>query len=275
MAEELHTIVNRLDEVFDEGNSLTYDLTFEMGEKTFTYSVLDTEKNKFIAIGSFRNHLHEVVKNFPWLQKPFHLVRGIISNTRFTLVPEALFEVSEKDQYYNFIQEKEANENIFYDKLDHLGLYSVYCIPGHSHREIFGVFPGFRSCHISSVLIGNIWMHVKNMTGRKVFLNLRDGQFDLLVFDGKQLLYCNGFNFRTPEDIAYYVIFVFEQLNLNPEEIRLCLLGNVEKLSPVYDLLFRYIREIEFIGRNEGYNYSYLFDEIPDHLYFSILTQAS
>jgi hypothetical protein len=117
-------------------------------------------------------------------------------------------------------------------------------------------------------------MNVKNMTGRKVFLNLRDGQFDLLVFNGNQLVYCNGFHFRTPEDVAYYVIFVYEQLNLNPEETGLCLLGNVEKLSPVYDLLFRYIRLIEFMGRNEGFKYSYLFDEIPGHSYFSLLTPA-
>jgi hypothetical protein len=274
MGEELHTILNKQDEAFDERQFLKYDLTFEIGDKTFSYSVLDSEKNKFLAIGSFRNHLNDVIPKVPWLRNPFHLIRGIISNTRFTLIPEALFSASEKDNYYNFILEKESGDNVSFDKLDHLGLYSVYCIPVHTRREISAVFSKVSTCHISSILIENIWMNVKNMTGRKVFLNLRDGQFDLLVFNGNQLVYCNGFHFRTPEDVAYYVIFVYEQLNLNPEETGLCLLGNVEKLSPVYDLLFRYIRLIEFMGRNEGFKYSYLFDEIPGHSYFSLLTPA-
>jgi hypothetical protein len=94
----------------------------------------------------------------------------------------------------------------------------------------------------------------------------------VLAFDGGQLIYCNAFHFMTPEDIAYYLIFVFEQLNLNPEEVGLTLLGNIDRYSPVYDLLFRYIRNIEFAGRNESFGYSYLFNEIPDHFYYSLLS---
>jgi hypothetical protein len=75
----------------------------------------------------------------------------------------------------------------------------------------------------------------------------------------------------TPEDIAYYLIFVFEQLNLNPEEITLVLMGSVDRYSPVYDLLFRYIRNIDFAARNDSISYSYIFNEVPDHFYFSLL----
>jgi hypothetical protein len=71
------------------------------------------------------------------------------------------------------------------------------------------------------------------------------------------------------------VIFVFEQLNLNPEEITLALLGNVEKFSPVFDLLFRYIRNIEFVSRNDGFDYSYLFNDVPGHFYYSLLNPTS
>ena len=274
MAEALHTILNKVDESFDEKDSRKYDLTFEMGDKTFGYSILDIEKNKFIALGYFRNHLADVVTSFSWLGGQFHSVKGIIGNSRFTLIPETLFLESEKESYFNFLHEREASEAVFSDRLEHLGIYTVYSIPGHCRKEMDKVFPKVTLCHISSVLIGNIWMNVKNIAGRKVFLNLREGQFDLLVFEGKQLKYCNAFHFLTPEDITYYVIFVFEQLNLNPEEISLALLGNVEKFSPVFDLLFRYIRNIEFVSRNEGFNYSYLFNDVPAHFYYTLLNPS-
>ncbi len=67
MAEALHPILNKIDESFDAKDSQNYDLTFEMGDKTFGYSLLDVEKNKFIALGYFRNHLTDVVNSFPWL----------------------------------------------------------------------------------------------------------------------------------------------------------------------------------------------------------------
>jgi len=275
MTEALHPILNKTDESFDAKDLQKYDLTFEMGDKTFGYSLLDVEKNKFIALGYFRNHLADVVNSLSWLGGQFHAVKGIIGNSRFTLIPEALFLENEKESYFNFLHEREAGEAVFSDRLRHLEIYTVYSIPGHCSKEIDKVFPKVTLCHISSVLISNIWMNVKNMTGRKVFLNLREGQFDLLVFEGNQLKYCNAFHFQTPEDIAYYVIFVFEQLNLNPEEINLSLLGNMDRFSPVYDLLFRYIRNIDFIGRNEGFNYSYLFNDVPGHFYYTLLNPAS
>jgi hypothetical protein len=275
MTEALHSILNKTDESFDAKDLRKYDLTFEIGEKTFGYSVLDIEKNKFIVLGYFRNHLADVANSFSWLGGQFHAVKGIIGNSRFTLIPEALFLESEKESYFNFLHEKESGEAVFSDRLGHLEIYTVYSIPAHIRKEINKVFPKVTLCHISSVLIGNIWMNVKNIAGRKVFLNLREGQFDLLVFEGKQLKYCNAFHFLTPEDIAYYVIFVFEQLNLNPEEIYLTLLGNVDKFSPVYDLLFRYIRNIEFVSRNDGFNYSYLFNDVPGHFYYALLNPSS
>lgn len=271
MSEVLHPILNKVDESFDPKELQRYDLTFELGDKTFGYSIRDVEKNKFVALAFFRNPLADIAGSFPWLSNRFHAVNGIIGNSRFTLIPEVLFIEHEKESYFNFLHDREASETVLTDRLEHLGIYTVYSIPGACRKELDRVFPKVTLCHISSVLIWNLWMSVKNMTGRKVFLNLREGQFDLLVFEGNQLKYCNIFHFLTAEDIAYYVIFVFEQLDLNPEEIRLALLGNVDKFSPVYDLLFRYIRNIDFLNRNEDFNYCYFFNDVPGHFYYTLL----
>jgi hypothetical protein len=275
MAEVLHPILNKTDESFDGNDLRKYDLIFETGDKTFGYSIRDVEKNKFIALGYFRNPLADMANSLSWLGGQFHSVKGIIGNTRFTLIPEALFQEGEKESYFNFIHEREPGDAVFSDRLEHLGIYTVYAVPGPVRKELDRIFPKYTLCHVSSVLIGNIWMNVKNKTGLKVFLNLREGQFDLLVFDGNQLKYCNAFHFLTTEDIAYYVIFVFEQLNMNPEETGLVLLGNVDKFSPVFDLLFRYIRNIEFVSRNDGISYSYLFNDVPGNFYYTLLNSSS
>jgi hypothetical protein len=271
MTEILHPILNKADESFDAKDLQKYDLTFEMGEKTFGYSLLDVEKNKFIALSFYRNHLADLISSLSWLGGQFHSVYGIIGNSRFTLIPEALYIENEKESYFNFLHEQETGESVLSDRISHLGIYTVYSIPATCREYINKLFPKVTLCHISSVLISNIWMSAKNMTGCKVFLNLREEQFDLLAFEGNQLKYSNAFRFHTAEDIAYYVIFVFEQLNLNPEEVHLALLGNIDKFSPVFELLFRYIRDIEFVRRTDGFNYSYLFNEIPGHYYYTLL----
>ncbi len=275
MTENLHPILTKIDESFDAKDLQKYDLTFEIGEKTFGYSLRDVEKNKFIALGFYRNHLADLISSLSWLSGQFHSVNGIIGNGRFTLIPEALYIESEKESYFNFLHEQETGEIILSNRLGHIEICTVYSIPGTCKKDIDKVFPRVTLCHISSILIGNIWMSVKNMTGHKVFLNMREEQFDLLAFEGNQLKYCNAFHFLTAEDVAYYVIFVFEQLNLNPEEVHMVLLGNVDKFSPVFELLLRYIRDIEFAKRNEGFNYSYLFNDIPGHYYYTLLNPSS
>jgi hypothetical protein len=274
MSETLRPILNKVDESFDTKELQKYDLTFELGDKTFGYSIRDVEKNKFVALGFFRNSLADIGSSLSWLHGKFHAVNGITGNSRFTLIPETLFIENEKETYFNFLHERESGETVLYDWLEHLGIYTVYSISDTCRKELDKVFPKVTLCHISSVLIWNIWMSVKNMAGRRVFLNLREGQFDLLVFEGNQLKYCNIFHFLTAEDIAYYIIFVFEQLDLNPEEIPLVLLGNIDRFSPVYDLLFRYIRNIDFLSRNDELNYSYLFNDVPRHSYFTLLNPS-
>jgi hypothetical protein len=99
--------------------------------------------------------------------------------------------------------------------------------------------------------------------------------FDLVIFDGRQLTYFNSFSFQNPDDVVYYLIFVLEQLKFNPESMPLVLLGNVEKGGALFELLYRYIRHIEFGRRNETYKYSYLFGQVPPQLNYPLMNFLS
>jgi hypothetical protein len=41
--------------------------------------------------------------------------------------------------------------------------------------------------------------------------------FEIIVIQNQQLLLFNSFEYLTPEDFIYYVLFTAEQLNINPE----------------------------------------------------------
>ena len=93
----------------------------------------------------------------------------------------------------------------------------------------------------------------------------------MMIFEKKQLVYSNAFHFRAPEDFLYYVIFVMEQLNLNPEEVPVTLLGDISTKTPHFDLIFKYIRNVDFALRNESAQYSYVFDDVPGHSFYTLL----
>jgi hypothetical protein len=265
-------LFSKIDESFSEHNLLDYDLVLQVTERSCAYSLFDHGNNRFIALESYEVPLHLVIGQNQWMKNPFRSVRVIVENNRSTLIPSALFEESEKDTYLNFSVEPEGEEKVLFDRLTRLEIVNIFGINNDLLEQIFRVFPGAKVCHVSSLLIESIWMNFKNLiTDKRIFIYVREEAFNMLIFDKKQLVYSNAFHFRAPEDFVYFVIFVMEQLNLNPEEVPVTLLGNIETKTPHFELIFKYIRNIDFAIRSESTHYSYVFDDVPGHLFYPLL----
>jgi len=272
MQSPVNSIISKTDESFDPFDTSTYSLFVQLSETHVSWCILDNEKNKYVVIESFASYLQEVAENIPWIRQPFDSVSLMIENNRSTLIPAPLFDPEEKKSYFDFIHEKDDRTETLYDKLQQLEIVNVYDVCAKLLEAGLQIFPGAKIFHHSSALIQSIWMNYKNrINGKKVFIHVRENDFDFLIFDGKQLNYYNAFHFRTPTDLLYYVIFVMEQLTLNPEETEVVLMGNIIKESELYDLLYRYIRNIEFVKRNTAFKYSYVFNEIPAHYFYPLL----
>jgi hypothetical protein len=154
----------------------------------------------------------------------------------------------------------------------HLGIVNVYYSKTSLLDNISVNSPSPEFFHLTTGLIESIWGNYKNrIRNDHIFVHLRENNFDLLVFDRKQLRYCNSFLIKAPEDLVYYLVFVMEQLDLNPEESEVTLIGAIDRGSPGYGLLSKYIRNLDFSPRNDSYSYSYVFDDLPGHYYFPLL----
>ena len=263
---------SKVDKSLDEKRAVDYDLVLQVTDRSCAYSIFDHGKNSYIALEAYDISLSGLAEQVHWLKNPFRSVHIIVENNRSTLIPGVLFEESEKETYLNFSLEHDENERTRFDLLSRIEVVNIYGINEILANETVTIFPDAKICHLSSVLIESIWMNFKNLiTDKQIFIFVRQADFNLLIFDRKQLIYSNAFHFKAPEDIIYFVIFVMEQLNLNPEEIPVTLLGNIGKGTPGFDLLFRYIRNIDFATRSETLHYSHVFNDVPGHYWYPLL----
>lgn len=271
MQSPVKAIISKTDESFDPFDTSGYSLFVQASETHVSWCILDNEKNKFVVLESFASYLQEIAENIPWIKQRFDSVCLMIENNRSTLIPAPLFDPDQKQRYIDFIHEKDDTAETLFDKLIQLEIVNVYSVSAKLLEAGLKIFPGAKTFHHSSALIHSIWMNYKNRISRKkAFIYVRESDFDLILFDGKQVNYYNAFHFEAPTDLIYYVIFVMEQLTLNPEETEVVLMGNIEKESEIYDLLYRYIRNIEFVKRNQAFKYSYLFNEVPAHHFYPL-----
>lgn len=276
MIENPIPLVNLVDKSFDAERMLDYDLVVQVAGNSCAWSLYDHGSNRYIGIESHDVPLEKAAEKTGWLAIPARSSVVIIQNERSTLVPDALFEESRKEAYFGLMMEKQEDEEVFHDNIKPLGIVNVYGVDNGIYRNIRRLIPAARICHVSTVLIGTTWMNYKNLiTGEKIFVSVNDGTFQLLVFEKGRLLYSNAFRFMADEDFLYYLIFVMEQLGLNPEETPLTLSGNIVKDSTLFALIYKYIRNVDFVTRADSLQYARVLDEIPGHWFWTLLNPVS
>lgn len=262
--------VNLIDESFDVKKSNQYHLSILYCETRLAYAVLDTQTNKYIVLKEAQDtaNLSLFGETSSWAS-----VSCAVAHHKFTLIPNSLFDEEKKESLLGFNHPVGSGEEIISNRLSNLDAQNLFTISKKIKEKIQKQFINTRFIHNSTSFIEGLLLQNKNNTGKKVFADFHSAYFEIVILDGRELLFSNAFSYKTPEDIAYYILFVYEQLHLNTETIELVLSGKIEKTAKEHSLLYTYIKHIKFGSLPESFNFSYKFDEIPPYKFFSLFTQ--
>jgi len=283
MAETLKPQMKLQDETFQYANIPQYNLSIQITSQSFCYSILDKTQNKNIVFekynlpeisynNDFCEHLESLINRHEYIKQPFYSTMIIVDNPGSTLIPAGLFDETKMNDYFLFNNILAEDEIILSDKLHHLDAYNIYSLPEMLVNKLKQLFPSGRILHYASSLMEELFIKNKNKdSGNTIYVNVQPAHFEVMIFRDNKLFFFNSFQYKTAEDFIYYLLFVAEQMKMNPETFELILLGEIERSSAIFDLLFKYVRNIKFCNRNDSFAYSYVFNEIPDHFYYNLL----
>lgn len=273
------------DESFDAQVVSQYHLALEISPTGLCFTVLDWERNKYLLFENYSfqkslagEHLLAEIKNIIYQSsfqtKHFKSISVSFFTPKFTLIPIALYEADLTDKYLAFNTPLLESESILTDNIKSFDTQCVYALDKKLVNALLELFPGAKLFHVLSPLLEILSSSFKNVSGKTVIIHLQQGHFELIVIEEKKLIFANIFSYQTSEDFLYYLLFVCEQLKINPEVIELQLLGEVEKHSAIFSILTKYVRHIKFGKRPDAFSYSYVFDNTPSHFYFNLFSQA-
>ena len=204
------------------------------------------------------------------LQLKYNSVSVTHFNNLVTQVPQPFFDKNNLENYLQHTVKVLKNDFITYDEISNSEIVNVYIPFVNINNFLLDKYGTFIYKHSSTVLIEKLLNNYKNLNGDFCFLNITDNNFEIVVLRNKKLELFNYFSFTTKEDFIYYILFTAEQLNLNPEEFQLILLGNIEKESELYTILYQYIRNIKFYTPD---NFPSILNSISPHAHFTLLNQ--
>lgn len=288
MPGEIVSTFEKYDQALNKAFLAQYKLSIQLSLNGFSFVIFDKEANKFLGLGSFSTRGINTIDDYTaafenftreneWLQLLLgsNRISLLYESEKSTLVPSSLFLNEEKKSIAQFNFQVPEGHEVLSDDLKNTDASIIYHLPKQLKALFDQIFPKYNLVSHAGVLIEILLLLYKNQpTQKRMVVHVRHSDIDIVITEGKKLLFFNSFRYTTKEDFLYYIIFVIEQLNLNPEEIDLKLCGLLDKKSDIFEFSYKYVRNIQFLKLSDSFSYSYLFSDIPEHVHFNLINSS-
>lgn len=175
----------------------------------------------------------------------------IFDNDRYTFVPAAVFKEKNKDKYLAVLGLTDEDSVVCADYIKGADAYNVYAITKQEYEALQSLPETTKYYHASSVLVASLIKdNLERTDDVRVYLNIKDQKFEMIVLKGCNLLFNNTFRFKTKEDFLYFLLFTIEQLHLDAGSVPVYFLGMIEEKSAIVEVTSRYMRDIRFMGKD-------------------------
>ena len=250
-----------------EINQYKKELSIQISLSGLSFCILNRDTNTIIVLKDFDferkfnaveilDYLKHILLTEKELQTQFNNVLVIHDNDLSTLVPKPLFNEDCLADYLKFNNKILKSDFIAFDQIllnDSINVYVPYV---NINNLIFDTYGTFTYKHVSTILIEEILQIEKNASTPKVYVNVNKKQFEIIIVDKAKLKLYNTFEYNSKEDFIYYILFTVEQLGLNPETFNLIFTGNITEDNSLYQIAYKYVRNISFGSINKVFNYT-------------------
>ncbi len=185
-----------------------------------------------------------------------------VSNVPFVMIPDSLYSPEHKATYLTSTSRSLHATSVQTDEVHSLRQTSVYEFP----LFLLQYFSVQQStyCHWTTAFLGTVAQ--VSTTDRSIYAIISGHTLTIAVIKGAELDFVNEFNFHNAIDVLYYILLVYNTLELDPLNQELILLGQINQDGDIYTNLRKYIKNVHLLQQealpNEVNYYNHLFSKI-------------
>ncbi|WP_366183301.1 DUF3822 family protein [Flavobacterium ovatum] len=209
----------------------------------------------------------DAFEKHPELSESYDDVMIIHNNNLSTLVPTALFDENFLGSYLQYNTKVFDTDFFAFDEISNYQINSVYIPYVNMNNYFIDKYGSFDYKHANSILVTKLMDESKNNDTKTMWVHFAQGHFEIIVIQNQKLLLFNSFEYQSPEDFLYYLLFTSEQLQMNPENLPLELIGDITTDCPFYKIAYKYIRNIN-LKEVEDLRWNNYFSEAENRKHF-------
>lgn len=166
---------------------------------------------------AYRNKLKNIFNSLTSLQDEYPEYTMAWSTPKHTLVPLSVFnESSAKSIFHLMFGEINDEKTIDFNRLMELNMVSVFEIPDWVKSFFVIKFPQIVFKHEHAMTMRALFQ--MGTFKRKITVSFNDEYVNITIIQRNDLIFSNGFEFQTAEDVLYHLLFVIEQQGLTDVE---------------------------------------------------------
>ena len=274
--------ISFIDKTFDNARTENYHLSVQISPDGLFFAILDLIKGKYIVLKGYNfflkrprfllKQVKEIVGKDEMIRMKYKSINILYATNLFTLIPSAFYKDGYASDYIKFHHSFENGFIIMKDLFRQANAWCLFEMPENLSDYLKDNFPKANIRHNLCSLVEKALKDSLNYPTRsQIHLNFFRDNFETSVINGVKLLQYNSFNYKNERDILYHILFIFDQLSLSPEESEVIIHGHIPQVSPVYHLIKKYIRNTSFAKSDTTFQYSYTFNQLPEHYFTSLL----
>lgn len=202
------------------------------------------------------------------LRDTYDEITIIHSNNLSTFVPTALFDEEFLGSYLQYNTKVFETDFFAFDALSNYEMNNVYIPYVNMNNFFIDQYGSFDYKHANTILVSRLLDLSNNNDSLQLFVHVSESHFEIVVLQNRKLHLYNSFDYKTPEDFIYFLLFTAEQLQLNPENFKLELLGNIVESDAYYQIAYKYIRNVSLFDVSEFKN---MFTEKENREHFILM----
>ncbi|RDC62606.1 DUF3822 family protein [Adhaeribacter pallidiroseus] len=276
-----------IDESFTVANADVYNLYLTLSKHSIRFGAEDTIRHKFVLLEDYAftnifnplqlvQQLREIIMEHAFLSTvKWHRVRVGIKNQKFTFLPGTLFEAGAAADYLKLHTEiDEFHDRVFSYQHPGLDMVAIYATDQYLPTFLQTTFQPetVQIRHQTSALIETLLHLTERIPTKRLYAYVEQNYLTLIVIKNGTLEFCNMFYYASPEDFIYFLIFVMQEQELNPDQDVVTVWGDLLHDSDLFDILRKYVRHLQLGKKPTNLSYSYKFDEMFEHRYLEVFS---
>ncbi len=281
MAGKHKPVLHQFDQSKIDDSKINYHLSLQISIDGFCFALFHLKAQTYIGVAEYvmpsnteqtvETFFEEVVSGDKWLQGTFKSVSAAFSASKNTLIPSALFQEERIEDYLSINMGSQHSNSLLYNRLIKSEIINCFSLNKDIYNVISKQYPGVKLLHQASIQI-EAAAH-QQLKKPAAFLQFNRKSIDIVAVKDEQIQLMNSFDYKTSEDVIYYLLYVMEQLEFSQNDTTVLLMGNIQKESNVYKLLYNYINTLSLAEWPTAVQYVQPVKGLLSHQYHLLIQQ--